>query len=250
MINATLSDQGHRANSAGDSPGRSNGDPSRRSLEWVGPTAARTGRAVCDVISSLKFMDEKLHQDPWWPGGRGDDARPGDVVADPARITGLAAFAASVVHEVNQPLSGITTNAAICLRVLSRERPDIDAALEAVRRLLRDSNRAAEAHRGKSWATRGSTIGITFQLIPGWSGRQQNRPVRCYGFKSTDSPRLDPPSEMQTRGLQIIQALRMMNFVECPDCLQLRRDSLLDEHVGGVFTNQDAIVSHNDPVLL
>ena len=65
-------------------------------------------------------------------------------LAHMARVTSLGALSASIAHEVNQPLGGIVTNAGTCLRKLSADRPDIDSAREAARRVIRDSNRASE----------------------------------------------------------------------------------------------------------
>jgi C4-dicarboxylate-specific signal transduction histidine kinase len=51
---------------------------------------------------------------------------------------------ASIAHELNQPLSGIITNANTCLRMLAAESPDVDGARETARRTIRDGNRASE----------------------------------------------------------------------------------------------------------
>jgi signal transduction histidine kinase len=51
---------------------------------------------------------------------------------------------ASIAHEVNQPLSGIITNASTCLRMLDADPPNIDGARETARRTIRDGNRAAD----------------------------------------------------------------------------------------------------------
>jgi len=56
----------------------------------------------------------------------------------------LGVLAASIAHEVNQPLSGIITNASTCLRMLALDPPNIHGALETARRTIRDGNRAAE----------------------------------------------------------------------------------------------------------
>jgi PAS domain S-box-containing protein len=61
-----------------------------------------------------------------------------------ARITSLGVLTAAIAHEVNQPLSGIITNASTCLRMLSAAPPKIDGALETVRRTIRDGNRASD----------------------------------------------------------------------------------------------------------
>jgi PAS domain S-box-containing protein len=65
-------------------------------------------------------------------------------LAEVARITTLNALTASIAHEVNQPLSGIVTNANTCLRMLSAHPPNVDGARETARRTLRDGNRAAD----------------------------------------------------------------------------------------------------------
>ncbi|HEY3252859.1 MAG TPA: PAS domain-containing protein, partial [Polyangiaceae bacterium] len=60
------------------------------------------------------------------------------------RVASLGALTASIAHEVNQPLSGIITNAHTCLRMLAAEPPNIDGARETARRTIRDGNRASE----------------------------------------------------------------------------------------------------------
>jgi PAS domain S-box-containing protein len=65
-------------------------------------------------------------------------------LAHVARVTTLGALTASIAHEVNQPLSGIITNASTGLRMLSANPPNVEGALETVRRTLRDGNRAAD----------------------------------------------------------------------------------------------------------
>ena len=61
-----------------------------------------------------------------------------------ARVTTLGAFTASIAHEVNQPLSGIITNASTCLRMLAADPPNVEGARETVRRTIRDGNRASD----------------------------------------------------------------------------------------------------------
>jgi signal transduction histidine kinase len=61
-----------------------------------------------------------------------------------ARVTTLGAVTASIAHEVNQPLSGIITNASTCLHMLGADPPDIEGARETARRTIRDGHRASE----------------------------------------------------------------------------------------------------------
>ena len=65
-------------------------------------------------------------------------------LAHVARVTTLGALTASIAHEVNQPLSGIITNASTCLRMLDADSPNVDGARETARRTIRDANRASE----------------------------------------------------------------------------------------------------------
>ncbi len=61
-----------------------------------------------------------------------------------ARATTFGALTASIAHEVNQPLSGIITNASTCLRMLAADPPNVDGARETARRTIRDGNRASD----------------------------------------------------------------------------------------------------------
>lgn len=65
-------------------------------------------------------------------------------LAHVARVATVSTLTASIAHEINQPLSGIITNAGTCLRMLDASPPNIDGARETVRRTLRDGNRASD----------------------------------------------------------------------------------------------------------
>ena len=65
-------------------------------------------------------------------------------LAHVARVSSLGALTASIAHEVNQPLSGIITNAGTCLRMLAADPPNVEGARETARRTIRDGNRAAD----------------------------------------------------------------------------------------------------------
>src|SRR6267142_2056596 len=65
-------------------------------------------------------------------------------LAHVARVTTLSTLTASIAHEVNQPLSGIITNASTCLRMLAADPPDVEGARETARRTIRDGNRASD----------------------------------------------------------------------------------------------------------
>jgi len=65
-------------------------------------------------------------------------------LAHVARVMTLGTLTASIAHELNQPLSGIVTNASTCMRMLATDPPNVDGARETARRTIRDGNRAAE----------------------------------------------------------------------------------------------------------
>jgi PAS domain S-box-containing protein len=65
-------------------------------------------------------------------------------LAHVARVASLGALTASIAHEVNQPLSGIITNASTCLRMLAADPPNVDGARETARRTIRDGSRASD----------------------------------------------------------------------------------------------------------
>jgi PAS domain S-box-containing protein len=68
-------------------------------------------------------------------------------LAHVVRMTTLGELAASIAHEVNQPLAGVVANAEACLRWLDRGIPDLNAARRSVEWIIDDSNRASEVIR-------------------------------------------------------------------------------------------------------
>jgi signal transduction histidine kinase len=60
-----------------------------------------------------------------------------------SRITTVGVLTASIAHELNQPLSGIITNASTCMRMLDADPPNVNGARETARRTIRDGNRAS-----------------------------------------------------------------------------------------------------------
>ncbi|HEY2544838.1 MAG TPA: PAS domain-containing protein [Candidatus Acidoferrum sp.] len=60
------------------------------------------------------------------------------------RVTTLGELAASLAHELNQPITAAITNANTSLRWLARIPPNLDEAREAITRIVKDGTRAAE----------------------------------------------------------------------------------------------------------
>src|SRR5208337_3371594 len=66
------------------------------------------------------------------------------ALAHVTRLTTMGEMTASIAHEVNQPLSGIVSNASACLRWLAGDSPDLEEVREATRDIVRDGKRAGE----------------------------------------------------------------------------------------------------------
>ena len=60
------------------------------------------------------------------------------------RIATVGQLSASIAHELNQPLTGIITNCRTGLRMLTSDPLNLDGAREAMRRTMRDGNRASD----------------------------------------------------------------------------------------------------------
>jgi len=65
-------------------------------------------------------------------------------LAHVGRVTTMGELAASIAHEVSQPLVGVVANASASLRLLAGNSPNLAEACEAIRAILRDGNRAAD----------------------------------------------------------------------------------------------------------
>ena len=65
-------------------------------------------------------------------------------LAHVSRVTTVGEFAASIAHEVNQPLAGILSNANAAVRWLARNSPNLAEAQQAIDRIIRDGNRAGD----------------------------------------------------------------------------------------------------------
>ena len=71
-------------------------------------------------------------------------------IADQARtaqqtlLTTMGQMAASIAHELNQPLAAIVTNGNAGLRLLANTTPDLDEVREALKRIVSDGHRASQ----------------------------------------------------------------------------------------------------------
>lgn len=89
--------------------------------------------ALMDVTTA-KNAEEALH-------------RSQTDLAHITRVTTLGELAASIAHEVNQPLAAVITNAEAGLRWLNREVPDTGEVRAAIERAMSQAHRASEVIR-------------------------------------------------------------------------------------------------------
>jgi signal transduction histidine kinase len=76
-------------------------------------------------------------------------------LAHVARVTTLGEIAASIAHEINQPLTAIVTNASACTRWMYAQPPNLERAAASMDNIVDDANRASEIiNRVRALATR------------------------------------------------------------------------------------------------
>jgi PAS domain S-box-containing protein len=90
---------------------------------------------VCEDITERKRVSEALREVQM-------------ELAHANRVATIGQLAASIAHEVNQPIAAAVTNAHAALRWLSARAPDIDEAKLALGRIVENGNRAAEVIGG------------------------------------------------------------------------------------------------------
>lgn len=99
--------------------------------------ATRDQDGQLEYIGAIQDVTQRQHSEEALSKARSE-------LAHVSRVTTLGALTASIAHEVNQPLSGIITNAGTCLRMLAADPPNVDGARETARRTIRDGNRASD----------------------------------------------------------------------------------------------------------
>jgi len=74
------------------------------------------------------------------------------------RVMTMGELAASIAHEVSQPLSGVVINGNTCLRWLAANPPNLDEARQTAQRIVRDGKRAGDLiARIRTLATKSSS---------------------------------------------------------------------------------------------
>jgi PAS domain S-box-containing protein len=105
------------------------------------------GRPTCTASGDLEFVGTVMDITE----RRLAEEALGDAQADLARVarlTTLGELAASLAHEINQPLAAIAMSAASGFHWLNRDNPDLDSAKAALARIEHDGARASDVIRG------------------------------------------------------------------------------------------------------
>jgi len=103
-----------------------------------------------DATGNLQFMgammDITAHKSAELERSRAQDRlqKVQAEFAHAARISVLGELAASIAHEVNQPLASLTTGGEAALRWLDRAEPNVPKARDLMRRIIDDARRAAD----------------------------------------------------------------------------------------------------------
>jgi signal transduction histidine kinase len=110
-----------------------------QALDFVAPIAYVT---TAFVITRLMAKVRKSMEDQ----RRAEEAlrRSQAEMAHVTRVMTMGELAASIAHEINQPLSAIVNNGSACLRWLAGDSPNVDEAREAAQDIIREGNRAGE----------------------------------------------------------------------------------------------------------
>jgi two-component system sensor kinase FixL len=69
------------------------------------------------------------------------------ALAHATRVATLGRLAASIAHEINQPLTAIVINGEVCMQWLDTDVPDLAEVRSAAKRMISDASRAAEIVR-------------------------------------------------------------------------------------------------------
>jgi C4-dicarboxylate-specific signal transduction histidine kinase len=139
-------------------------------------------------------------------------------VARIARITTMGELAASIAHELNQPLGSIVVNGGACLRWLEGASPNLEEARQAVEAIIRDGTRASDVLVrtrklvGASQGTRErlDINGVVHEVI-GWSNDKLARSSVSLQLKLQEDL---PPVKVDRVQLQQVILNLVMNAIE------------------------------------
>jgi C4-dicarboxylate-specific signal transduction histidine kinase len=110
-----------------------------QTLDFVAPVAyLATAFVITRLISNVRKAEENRKRAE--ESLRASQAE----LAHVSRVLTMGELAASIAHEINQPLTAIVTNGSACLRWLSGDDPNLDEARGAAQRIVRDGHAASD----------------------------------------------------------------------------------------------------------
>jgi PAS domain S-box-containing protein len=115
-------------------------DGSSRYLHGVGRPVFNAAGDVNEYIGTTMDITERKRGEEALRNAQADLTRV-------ARLTTMGELAASIAHEINQPLAAMITNGDACLRWLANDRPNLDEARQAAERIVRDGHRSVDIIR-------------------------------------------------------------------------------------------------------
>ena len=98
---------------------------------------AIAGFTLADLAALFAFVSKRKRAEEVLRQTRAD-------LAHIQRVTTMGQLAASISHEVMQPLGAVVTNAQTAVRWLDAQPPDLKEAREALGRAIKDGNRASD----------------------------------------------------------------------------------------------------------
>ncbi|HEY3620529.1 MAG TPA: ATP-binding protein [Candidatus Sulfotelmatobacter sp.] len=146
------------------------------------------------LVRNIPLRDEAGNVAKWYGSGieiedlkRAEDERERlrhlqSELAHIHRVTTMGELAASIAHEIRQPISAASINANTCLRWLEGEKPDIGMARESVSRIIQNVTRASEiisrirvlfqkGEQQREWVDVNEVIGEIIGLLRSEAGR-------------------------------------------------------------------------------
>ena len=106
-------------------------------LDRTGLVLAIAGITLADLVALFASVSKRKRADEALRQTQAD-------LAHIHRVTTMGELAASISHEVMQPLGAVVTNAQTALRWLGAQPPDLDEVRQALGRAVKDGTRAAE----------------------------------------------------------------------------------------------------------
>jgi C4-dicarboxylate-specific signal transduction histidine kinase len=112
-------------------------DASVKYVRVVGSPSTKEEPGALEFVGAVTDITERKQAQEALLQARADLSRVNRVML-------MGEMAASIAHEVNQPLTGIVAHAGTCLRWLDTQPPDMEEARQSLALIVQDGNRAAE----------------------------------------------------------------------------------------------------------